>query len=118
MLCGDFYMKVLQLIKKKLISANDYIKAFLSFAIVAGTTGLLGGIVGGAFCKVVDIVTKVRIQNSWLIYFLPFAGLVIIFLYKKMNLKTDPGTNRVISSVRSDGEVPLSMAPLILWELQ
>ena len=45
MLCGDFYMKVLQLIKKKLISANDYIKAFLSFAIVAGTTGLLGGIV-------------------------------------------------------------------------
>ena len=113
MLCGDFYMKVLQLIKKKLISANDYIKAFLSFAIVAGTTGLLGGIVGGAFCKVVDIATKVRIQNSWLIYFLPFAGLVIIFLYKKMNLKTDPGTNRVISSVRSDGEVPLSMAPLI-----
>lgn len=106
-------MKVSDIIKKKLLSANNYVKTFIRFAVIAGITGILGGIAGGAFCKVVELVTKTRIQNDWLIYFLPVAGIFIIFLYRKMNLKTDPGTNRIISSVRSDGEVPLSMAPLI-----
>jgi H+/Cl- antiporter ClcA len=106
-------MKISDLIKKKLISANNYIRTFIRFVVVAGITGIVGGVVGGAFCKVVEIATETRTQHEWLIYLLPVAGLLIIFLYRKMNLKTDPGTNRIISTVRSDGEIPISMAPLI-----
>lgn len=103
----------MEIIKKKLLSASDYAATFIKFGIIAGFTGLLGGIVGGAFHKVVELATEVRSEHDFLILLLPFAGLLIVFLYRLMNLKTDPGTNRIISSVRTEGEVPLSMAPLI-----
>lgn len=103
----------MNIVKKKLLSAENYILTFLKFAVVAGFTGILGGIVGGAFHKTVELAGEVRQAHSALIYLLPFGGLLIVFLYRLMHLKTDPGTNRIISSVRDEDEIPLSMAPLI-----
>ena len=47
------------------------------------------------------------------LFFLPVGGLIIAGLYKLCRLKDDPGTNMIISSVRSDRHVPIVIAPLI-----
>ena len=103
----------MNIVLKKLMSAKNYVTVFLRFTVIAGFTGILGGVIGGAFHKVVELAGEIRQANDYLIYFLPLGGLLIVFLYRLLKLKTDPGTNRIISSVRDENEIPLSMAPLI-----
>ena len=45
-------------------------------------------------------------------YLLPVMGLIIVFLYEKFG-KDDGGTNQVLSTVRSQDDVPILSAPLI-----
>ena len=101
------------LASKKISSIKKYIFTFLKWIVVAGVTGLIGGIVGTLFHISVEYVTKVRVRNDFIILFLPVGGLVIAKLYKICNMSNDPGTNLVISSVRTEEKVPFAMAPLI-----
>ena len=70
--------------------------------------GLSGGVLGTLFSKCIALVTGVRSNNSWLIYFLPIAGFLIVFIYDKLKV-TGVGTNQVIKNCT--GETKLS--PLI-----
>ena len=45
-------------------------------------------------------------------YLLPVMGLIIVYLYEKFG-KDDGGTNQVLSTVRSQDDVPILSAPLI-----
>lgn len=103
----------MDLIKRKLLSSFNYIKVFIKWGIIALVVGLTGGALGSLFHLSVDYATKVRTQNYYLVFLLPFGGLLIVFLYKLCRLKNSIGTNRVIESVRTDKEVPVLMAPLI-----
>ncbi|MBQ7975871.1 MAG: hypothetical protein IJ300_09335 [Clostridia bacterium] len=60
------------------------------------TVGIICGLVGGIFHRTIDFATEFRVEHSDILYLLPFAGLVIVFLYNKTNLKKDPGTNNII----------------------
>lgn len=102
-----------EIVKRKLKSAWNYARTFVRWLLIAGTTGAVGGLAGGLFHKAVDMATQVRTGNPWLVYFLPLAGLLIVFLYHLFKLDQDPGTNRVLVSVRSEKEVPAAMGPLI-----
>ena len=76
---------------------------------------LVGCIVGAAstlFSFVLKGVTNYRKENGWIFYLLPVMGLIIVFLYEKFG-KEDGGTNQVLSTVRSQDDVPLLSAPLI-----
>ena len=78
---------------------------------------LVGCIVGAAstlFSFVLKGVTNYRKENGWIFYLLPVMGLIIVFLYEKFG-KDDGGTNQVLSTVRSQDDVPLLSAPLILF---
>ena len=57
-------------------------------------------------------VTAYRKANEWIFFLLPVMGLIIVFLYEKIG-KEDGGTNQVLSTVRSQDDVPLLSAPLI-----
>ena len=46
------------------------------------------------------------------LFLLPVAGLCIVFLYQKFG-QDDGGTNQVLSTIRSQDDVPLKSAPLI-----
>lgn len=84
---------------------------WLIFALVMGT---ICGAVGTAFHHCVEFVTGFRMENSKIIAFLPFAGLLIVFIYRICGMKHDKGTNLVIGSIRSTEDVvPARMAPLI-----
>ena len=76
---------------------------------------LVGCIVGATstlFSFVLKGVTNYRKENGWIFYLLPVMGLIIVFLYEKFG-KDDGGTNQVLSTVRSQDDVPLLSAPLI-----
>ena len=66
----------------KLHRVSQYIISFLKWVFIALVTGAIGGAAGGVFRFCVDLVTDVRRNNEYLIYFLPIAGLLIVFLYK------------------------------------
>ena len=76
---------------------------------------LIGGVVGGAsslFAGCLSWVTQFRADRPAVVLLLPFGGLLIVFLYQKIG-KEDRGTNQVLSTIRSQDEVPLRSAPLI-----
>lgn len=102
-----------ELTSKKINSIKKYIFTFFKWIVVAGITGLIGGVIGTLFHISVEYVTKVRVSNDFIILFLPVGGLIIAKLYKICNMSNDPGTNLVISSVRTEEKVPFAMAPLI-----
>ena len=91
-----------------------YAKIFLKWCIIATVIGTLCGAVGTAFHYSVEYVTGVRENHSFIINFLPFAGLIIVFLYRVSGMKHDKGTNLVIGSIRDQNlTIPFKMAPLI-----
>lgn len=97
----------------KITAIKKYILTFFKWLLIAGVTGAIGGVIGALFHISVEYVTKVRIHNDFIILFLPLGGLVIANLYKICKMDNDPGTNLVISSVRTEENVPFAMAPLI-----
>ncbi len=83
---------------------------YILFAIFIGT---IVGYIAIAFYIGMDFVTEMRNKNPWLIYLLPFGGLLITFLYKVCKDENDPGTNLVLTAIHSEKRIPLRMAPLI-----
>lgn len=99
-------------IKKRLRIIQLNIRVFFKWIIISVIIGLISGVVGSIFHISVEFATRTRIENPWILYLLPFGGLMIVFLYKK-GMSGDPGTNLVINSIRTDANVPFLMAPLI-----
>ena len=91
-----------------------YAKTFIKWLICSAIIGITCGAVGTAFHYSVEYVTQFRSGHSWIIFLLPAAGLLIVFLYRTGGIKHDKGTNLVIGSIRNpEYNVPFRMAPLI-----
>lgn len=86
--------------------------SFCKWVFLAFLTGFVVGGVSSLFSFVLSRVTSFRETHSWIFLFLPVAGVVIVFLYRKLG-KDDGGTNQVFSTVRAKDEVPFRSAPLI-----
>ncbi len=99
--------------KSKISHWLMYVKIFIKWFAIAVLVGVLCGLVGSAFHHCVDWATHMQKENGWLLYLLPVAGVVIVFLYKMLGMEKDGGTNMIISSIRSSEKVPILMAPLI-----
>ena len=85
----------------------------IRWLITAIFTGLLVGAVGTLFYYAMNFVTGYRTAHPILIYLLPFAGLLIIFLYRVSGQYNNTGTNLVLSSIQSDNHISVKVAPLI-----
>lgn len=86
--------------------------SFIKWSILAIVIGGVIGVISSAFGHALSIATSFRKEYPWLLFALPLAGVIIIFLYKKFG-KDDGGTNQVFSTVRARDEVPATAAPLI-----
>ena len=76
--------------------------------------GVIAGGIGGVFALTVSYATGLRLTNDWLIYLLPVAGVVIVFVYHVVfGDKEDKGTNLILSSLSEDEPIPLKKAPEI-----
>lgn len=92
-----------------------YVLWFVRWLIFGAITGVVCGLVGAAFHLSIDWVTATRQSHDWLIFLLPFAGLLIVFTYRRAGLAQDPGTNLVLASIQSKQHIPIRMAPLIFF---
>lgn len=100
-------------IQAKYEGLKKYYITFFKWLLLSLIIGGLCGVTGTLFFYCISIATNLRQENTWLIYLLPVAGLVIAFAYSKADMKKDKGTNLVITSIRSQEKVPLRMVALI-----
>ncbi len=63
--------------------------------------GVVCGVFGTLFVKSISFVTDLRERNRWILYLLPVFGLVLTFVYNKLNVK-GVGTNNIIKGVRTE----------------
>lgn len=87
--------------------------AWVHWSVLAVLTGLVCGAAGAAFSHAISLATAGRAQQSWLLWCMPLAGVVIVWLYQVCGMENDSGTNQIIASVRSGQRPPLRLAPLI-----
>ncbi len=80
---------------------------------IGAIVGVAVGVVGIAFHLLLEHATAFRMEHTGMLYFLPFAGLLIVWLYRVMHMENDKGTNLILSAVRTNDSVPTKMAPLI-----
>lgn len=86
------------------------------FLMWVGIAILLGGVIGLVGCAFYWLLGKVEIVRGtydWIIYLLPLAGVIIVFLYHTLAKGTRQDTNLVLLAVRSEENVPFRMTPLI-----
>lgn len=75
--------------------------------------GVILGFVGTFATKAYTFVTDLRLANPWLVYFLPLAGILIVFLYKLFRQEENTGSNLIIQSVQSGEKIPFRVIPVI-----
>ncbi|HCS66730.1 MAG TPA: chloride channel protein [Oribacterium sp.] len=78
---------------------------------------LTGGIVGAVaalFAKGIVLATSFRLAHTWIVFFLPLAGLFIVWFYHRLGARKPRGTNLVLEAIREGERVPVRMAPLII----
>ena len=99
--------------KNIMVNTFEYVKPFFKWLLFGAIMGVLGGLIGTAFHKCLDIVTETRNHHKWLLLFLPIAGLLITGMYQLFRSKGKLNTNRVLDAAETDEKVPLILSPLI-----
>jgi len=76
---------------------------------------VLAGSASAFFLWSLDRVTALRFEYPWLLWLLPVAGPVIVWLYHSLGRNAERGTNLLLDEIHQPGGgVPLRMAPLVL----
>ena len=92
--------------------ARNYIGYFIKWIILSLVTGAVCGVTGGAFARCVSAATQFRSANGWMIFFLPAAGLLIVLIYRKLNI-SGVGTNAVFDSAVEGDSLMFRLIPAI-----
>jgi H+/Cl- antiporter ClcA len=77
--------------------------------------GILSGSASALFLVSLEWVTQFRIQHDWLIWLLPFGGLLVGFSYHYWGESVVKGNNLLLEEYETPKKViPFKMAPLVL----
>lgn len=85
----------------------------LRWLLLATGTGFVVGSFSTLFAYCIIWVTNYRQEHPLIILGLPFAGLVIVLIYRLFNYANNKGTNLVLSTIHAESDIPFKMAPLI-----
>ena len=99
--------------KKILTEIRVNIFNLLRWCIFATLVGLFVGGISVAFSALDIRANNLLKTYPEMLYGLPFAGLIIVFLYRFAGIYKAKGTNLVISTIQAKTELPVVMAPLI-----
>lgn len=87
-------------------------KSVLFKIILFVVMGSLCGVIGSAFSKSVGFVTAFRENHGWMLFLLPIAGIITVWLCRW--LKTEGvGTTEVFSSAENGKPLPLWLFPAV-----
>lgn len=59
------------------------------------------------------MATAFRMEHPWILYGLPFAGVLIVWMYQWERKQERSSTNMVLDAIHAEREIPLKTAPLI-----
>lgn len=83
-------------------------------AVVIVTAALVGSTCA-LFLTELARATTTQQRQPWLLFFLPLAGVAIVWMYRLFGGRADQGNNLILEAVhRPDAGVPLRMTPLVL----
>ena len=85
----------------------------VKWLIFAALTGLSLGLVGTAFGKGVAMATAFRTAHPQILFALPLAGVLIVWMYQWERKQEHSSTNMVLDAIHAEREIPLKTAPLI-----
>ncbi len=90
------------------------IRTIIFWVLLISLIGILVGSASAFFLWTLDLVTRYRISNSRIIYFLPLAGLAVGLTYHYFGDRVSKGNNLLIEEFHSPKDViPLRMAPMV-----
>ena len=75
--------------------AEDFL-AFLKWIILGVFLGVVIGFVGAMFNICLTWAASFRADNTWIYYFLPAGGILVVWLYKTFGSENDRGTNSAL----------------------
>ncbi len=93
-------------------AAATYARSLGKWLLLAGTTGALCGALGSLFHHMVEIATELRTENGFLVLLLPLAGLLVVFLYRRLSVE-GVGTNDVLDEIHLGRGLPPALFPAI-----
>jgi len=77
--------------------------------------GIFSGLASALFLVSLEFVTQIRIHNIWIIWLLPFGGLLIGYLYFVSDSRITKGNNLLLEEYNNPSKkIPFLMAPLVL----
>jgi H+/Cl- antiporter ClcA len=83
--------------------------------VLVAPVGALAGSASAFFLWSLELATRSRFEHPWLLWLLPFAGIVIAWSYHVLGKDSERGTNLVIDEIHQPGGgVPARITPLVL----
>jgi H+/Cl- antiporter ClcA len=87
----------------------------LKWLFICCLIGIFSGSASALFLVSLEFVTQIRIQNNWIIWLLPFGGLLIGYLYFISDSRISKGNNLLLEEYsKPEKKIPFLMAPLVL----
>lgn len=75
--------------------------------------GLLVGVCGGTFSRLLSLADTLRDSAVWVELLLPLAGLLVVWMYRRGGIKTAGGTDLIVQAARGEQPVSRLLAPVI-----
>ena len=98
------------------MSFGEYLRHYLLYlvkwVILAAIIGIVCGFTGALFYNGVMWVTAFREAHTWLLFFMPAAGLLIVFLYRMLG-QEGASTDTIIEAAREGHEIRIGLLPSI-----
>jgi H+/Cl- antiporter ClcA len=97
-----------------LASLKERARALIDWAWLGAAVGLACGIASGVFLRLLEQVTRFRVEHEAIVYALPVSGLAVGFIYERWGQSIKGGNNLVIDTFHEEGkQIPLRMAPMV-----
>jgi H+/Cl- antiporter ClcA len=90
----------------------QYVRTFAKWTAAAILIGVPCGIVGALFYDGVSYVTGLRIEHDWILFFLPLAGLFIVWFYRAIDLE-GKGTDTIVEAAKVGEGLGIRLVPAI-----
>ena len=93
------------------LSRAIHVVRWVALAVVVGT---ISGLLSAAFIESLNWATDTRVDNTWLVWLLPLAGLLVGLSYHYLGRGLERGSNLLVDQIHSHSEwIPFRLTPLI-----
>lgn len=91
------------------------IKYLIRWTLLTLPVAIVTGSIVALFLWLLGYAIHSRFTHTWLLFLLPFAGILIYFVYQSVGKSSEKGNNLIMEEIHQPGGgIPPSMAPVIL----